>query len=176
MEEPKRLTRLQTSIRMQLSITWLRRLEAQGKLTAHLDSEGTAFYYTEQVDKLIEERKLNPPVRGRPSGTTLRGRMSAEVFRLIAAKKTLREIVLETEYPPDIVRKLWKEYHTPFGQDEKERAERLAANKEERAARQIAWREHQEKLARIAAEAVKAPERRAFDRVPPVPPLPGRRD
>ena len=124
-----RLTRKQVADRLGVSVSKVRTLE--GKSLNPIKIDGVHYFERAEVDAAAL-------TRGRKGAAHMTdGEVAAAVFRLIDGGKELREIVIELEQPPSVVRALYREWLDDFdaGQQRLRQAEQEAKQeREERAA------------------------------------------
>ena len=130
--EPRRkgrLTRKQVADRLGVTVSKVRTME--GKALNPIKIEGVHYFDRGDVDAAALSM-------GRKGATHMtEGEVAAAVFKLIDSGKELREIVIELEQPPSVVRALYREWLDDFGAGEQrlQAAERAAKQeREDRAA------------------------------------------
>jgi hypothetical protein len=124
-----RLTRKQVADRLGVSVSKVRTME--GKSLNPIKIEGVNYFERSEVDAAA----LSMGRKGAAHMTE--GEVAAAVFELIDHGKELREIVIELEQPPSIVRALYREWLDDFDAGEQRlRQSELEAKREreERAA------------------------------------------
>lgn len=138
---------------LQVSIARVKALEAEGKLHPRKDDDGwhvsfdraevMAFAETYRPKQPTGRRRAAPRVE-RPAAS---GRVAGLLFAAFKANKDLRDIVTEYNVPPELVRRLYREWKTPLEEGERQRAAEHAAARERRE-----QREHDRRMARADAQ------------------------
>lgn len=134
------LTRSAVAEILGVHISTVRRLEGRD-LHPVRDPNGIHHFDRREVEELATKRGRS----GRPSG-----RMAARVYELLRDRKSIGEIVHETELAPEEVRALFEQLTTPFGQltrEDRDAQERREADEHEAKARQLE-REERDRRAR----------------------------
>ena len=139
-----KLTRSQVAARLSVSVSKVRTME--GRALHPTVVAGVHYFAEGEVDRLAATAPPHPRGRSRLD----EGQIAARVFRLIDHGKDLREIVEELEIPPQLVRTLYREWKTDFGQGEQER--RLAEH-------EVIERRRTEELEREANQQMRSLER-----------------
>lgn len=130
-----RLTRKQVADRLGVSISKVRTME--GKSLNPIKVEGVHYFDRSEVDAAALSM-------GRKGAAHMNeGEVAAAVFKLIDNGKELREIVIELEQPPSVVRALYREWLDDFDageqrlrqaeQEAKQQREEQAAHKRDQA-------------------------------------------
>ena len=93
----------------------VRRLDRIGQLkTGMRDRNGTFTYDRREIEEIARKRGL---------GVKPSGELTARVFKLFEAKRTLPQICIETEQEPDVIQALWERFHGGFDYGKKQREE-----------------------------------------------------
>ena len=121
------LTRSEVAAILGVHISTVRRLEGRD-LHPIRDANGVHHFDRREVEDLAARRGRS----GRPSGA-----MAARVYQLLRDRKTIGEIVCETELTPAEVRAIFEQLTTPLGQ--RTREERDAEDRRE-------WKEHEKEM------------------------------
>jgi len=119
-----RLTRKQVADRLGVSISKVRTME--GKSLHPMKIDGVHYFERSEVDAAA----LNLGRKGAAHMTE--GEVAAAVFKLIDNGKELREIVIELEQPPSVVRALYREWLDDFGEGEERLRQAELEAKQER--------------------------------------------
>ena len=134
------LTRSEVAAILGVHISTVRRLEGRD-LHPIRDANGVHRFDRREVEDLAARRGR----AGRPSGA-----MAARVYQLLRDRKTIGEIVCETELTPAEVRAIFEQLTTPLGQrtrEERDAQERREANDHDESVRELE-REERERRAR----------------------------
>ena len=127
------LTRSEVAAILGVHISTVRRLEGRD-LHPIRDANGVHYFDRREVEDLAARRGRS----GRRSGA-----MAARVYQLLRDRKTIGEIVCETELAPAEVRALFEQLTTPLGQ--RTREERDAEDRRE-------WEEHGKEMLALEQE------------------------
>ena len=120
-----RLTRSQVAARLGVSISKVRTME--GKALHPNKIDGVNYFDPSEVDAVAKSQ-------GKKATAGLTdGQIAAKVFDMIDHGKELREIVIELEIPPAVVRGLYREWLDDFDKGEERRRDAEQNAKEERA-------------------------------------------
>ena len=120
-----RLTRSQVATRLGVSISKVRTME--GKVLHPNKIDGVNYFAPSEVEAVAKSQ-------GKKATAGLTdGQISAKVFDMIDHGKELREIVIELEIPPAVVRAFYREWLDDFDEGEKRRRDAEQNVKEERA-------------------------------------------
>jgi hypothetical protein len=120
-----RLTRSQVATRLGVSLSKVRTME--GKVLHPNKIDGVNYFDPSEVDTVAKSQGK------KATGGRTDGQVAAAVFDMIDHGKELREIVIELEIPPAVVRALYREWLDDFDEGEKRRRDAEQTGKEERA-------------------------------------------
>jgi hypothetical protein len=110
-----RVDRREAALLLHCSRDNVRRLDKTGQLkTGTRDRNGTFTYDRREIEEIARKRGL---------GVKPSGELTARVFKLFEAKRTLPQICIETEQEPDVIQALWERFHGGFDYGKKEREE-----------------------------------------------------
>jgi DNA-binding transcriptional MerR regulator len=94
----------------------VRRLDKIGQLkTGTRDRNGTFTYDRREIEEIARKRGL---------GVKPSGELTARVFKLLEAKRSLPQICIETEQEADVIQALWERFNGGFDYGKKKREER----------------------------------------------------
>lgn len=119
-----RLTRKQVADRLGISISKVRTMEGKSLNPVKIDG----VHYFERAD--VDAAALSMGRKGAAHMTE--GEVAAAVFKLIDNGKELREIVIELEQPPSVVRSLYREWLDDFSEGEQRLQQAEQEAKQER--------------------------------------------
>jgi hypothetical protein len=164
----RRLSRKQTGFRLACSMTQLHRFEEEGRLTALRDKpDGVhqrVFYDADEVEKLAKtwQRARRPGKKGTEEllATNVRGPIAAKMFRAFHDNKDLRQVVIDLDVDPLLVRQMWDEWcalgrglEDPAVRRRREQGEaeeRELAREARKEKRMADWRAHQIERLRLS--------------------------
>ena len=110
-----RVTRREASKILQTSYDNVRRLERIKQLaTTKYDREGTVTYDRREVESLAKKRGLEV----KPSGE-----LAARVFAMFKARRSLEDIVIETQQEPSVIQALWRQHQEGLDYERRRAAE-----------------------------------------------------
>jgi hypothetical protein len=124
----QRMTRSQVAERLGVSVSKVRTME--GKSLHPTKVDGVYRFDPKEIEAAAK-------TQGRRSGAKLtEGEVAAAVFKAINNGQELRDIVIELEQPPSVVRALYREWFDDFGagEDRLQKAERAEREERERRA------------------------------------------
>lgn len=111
-----RVTRREAAKILQTSYDNVRRLERVKQLaTTKKDREGTTTYDRREVESLANKRGLQV----KPSGE-----LAARVFSMFKARRSLEDIVIETQQEPGTIQTLWRQHQEGLDYEKQRAAER----------------------------------------------------
>jgi hypothetical protein len=116
----QRLTRREVAERLGISVSSVRRLEGVG-LHPVLDDDGVWRFDPAELERMPVQRK--PRRGGKRSRTSKEGDAAARVFAMFGQGRSLRDIVLSAKQPPDVVRRLYREWLVGLAEGERARKE-----------------------------------------------------
>lgn len=119
------LVRAEVAARLGRSIAAVRRLEGD-RLYPIADSRGVWRFDPAEVDALAatmapRSARTSAPASEEARASARQGRLAARVFRMFSRHLTLRQIVVATKQPPEVIRELYREWSLDLDQGEWER-------------------------------------------------------